>query len=81
LHYVVDDVEHNGRSRASPGSKPPTVTVGSDDADSDGDAWRRRQGRSRRMSRVTKQHSYDEELNNTSGGGGQAGGGDAGLGK
>ncbi|KDR14477.1 Protein piccolo [Zootermopsis nevadensis] len=76
-----DDSEHNGRGRSSPGSKPPTVTVGSDDVDSEGDAWRRRQGRSRRMSRVTRQHSYDDDMNNTSGGGGsQAGGGDAGLG-
>jgi hypothetical protein len=80
--YIVDDSEHNGRGRASPGSKPPTVTVGSDDGDAEGEAWRRRQGRSRRMSRVTRQHSYDDEIKNTSGGGGnQVGGADAGLGK
>lgn len=80
--YIADDSEHNGRSRGSPASKPPTVTVGLDDADAEGDAWRRRQGRSRRMSRVTRQHSYDEELKNIAGGGSsQGGGGDPGLGK
>lgn len=67
----------------SPASKPPAVTVGSDDADAEGDAWRRRQGRSRRMSRVTRQHSYDDDLKNTSGsvGSSQGGGGEPGLGK
>lgn len=82
--YITDDSEHNGRGRASPASKPPTFTVGPDDADAEGDAWRRRQGRSRRASRVTRQHSYDDELKNISGGGsggGQGGGGEPGLGK
>jgi hypothetical protein len=82
LCYIVDDSDHNGRGRASPGTKPPTVTVGSDDVDAEAEAWRRRQGRSRRMSRVTRQHSYDDEIKNTSGAGGnQVGGGDPGLGK
>jgi hypothetical protein len=82
LYYYADDSEHNGRGRASPGTKPPTVTVGSDDIDAEAEAWRRRQGRSRRMSRVTRQHSYDDEIKNTSGtGGNQVGGGEAGLGK
>jgi len=81
---IIDDSEHNGRGRASPASKPPTFTVGPDDADAEGDAWRRRQGRSRRASRVTRQHSYDDELKNISGGGsggGQGGGAEPGLGK
>ncbi|KAJ9589583.1 hypothetical protein L9F63_017221, partial [Diploptera punctata] len=60
-----DDCEQNGRSRPS----PPIVSIGVDDADAEGEAWRRRQGRSRRMSRVTRQHSYDDELKNASGGG------------
>lgn len=82
--YIIDDSEHNSRGRASLASKPPTFTVGPDDADAEGDAWLRRQGRSRRTSRVTRQHSYDDELKNISGsgsGGGQGGGGEPGLGK
>ncbi|XP_069701298.1 regulating synaptic membrane exocytosis protein 1 [Periplaneta americana] len=78
-----EDSDHNGRGRASPGTKPPTVSIATDDADAEGEAWRRRQGRTRRMSRVTRQHSYDEELKNASGGGGPGGGGsggDTGLG-
>ncbi|PSN30148.1 hypothetical protein C0J52_26332, partial [Blattella germanica] len=71
--------EQNGRSRPSPTTKPPIVSIGTDEADADGEAWRRRQGRSRRMSRVTRQHSYDDELKNASGVAGPGGGGEPAL--
>ncbi|XP_068081190.1 regulating synaptic membrane exocytosis protein 2 [Anabrus simplex] len=74
-----DGNEHNERGR------PSTGDALNPEEQEDAEAWRRHRGRTRRKSRVTRQHSYDDELKNaagatatsTSGGGG---GGEGGLG-